>query len=270
MNLRATFLFVAITLGFTDPTQAQVQDFRFTGTLISSYGPNTAQFGTSIEGVVTLDYGSAPDVLNTHENSTYVGQYANWRNGAFAIDGFTGGDLMLGTNINGGNTIAIVYDYVYHYFWGSYRAGVIANSFNSTDRYLSIEIQTYNTDNSEGDGVAEISDWIPLADEYNHVLIRELDYTTGLWSSAVYSLDSFAPLVMNIVIDGLDTGIEDFEYEGQLVSELIEAASDSSKNHGKFVSRVAKLTNELKQAGLITDEEKEVLMEVAAESSLGK
>ena len=44
----------------------------------------------------------------------------------------------------------------------------------------------------------------------------------------------------------------------------------NAKNHGDYVSSVAQLTNALTKAGLLTDSEKTVIMNYAAQSSIGK
>ena len=74
----------------------------------------------------------------------------------------------------------------------------------------------------------------------------------------------------NIVIDGVDTEIADFDYNGTLVSELIQDAADNAKNHAKFVSEIAKLTKSLNKAGLLTKEERQLILNIAAQSSIGK
>ncbi len=74
---------------------------------------------------------------------------------------------------------------------------------------------------------------------------------------------------LTIIIDGIDTGINDFQYQGKLVSQHL-ADCAAAKNHGDYVSRVAKLTNALKKAGLLTGNQKGIIMDAAAKSSYGK
>lgn len=71
-----------------------------------------------------------------------------------------------------------------------------------------------------------------------------------------------------IVIGDFDTGIIDKQYEGQLISERIDECEKQAKNHGKYVSCVAHLTNELKRAGIITEEEKDVIQGCAAQARI--
>ena len=59
-----------------------------------------------------------------------------------------------------------------------------------------------------------------------------------------------------ISIDGCKTGVNDQLYNSQFISELIGQCAVNAKNHGNFVSCVAKLTNELKKAGVISGKEK--------------
>jgi hypothetical protein len=71
-----------------------------------------------------------------------------------------------------------------------------------------------------------------------------------------------------IVIDGCDTGVVDFEYDGLFISERIEECAMDAKNHGKFVSCVAHMTKMLKDEGFISGEEKGDIQSCAAKSSI--
>jgi hypothetical protein len=74
------------------------------------------------------------------------------------------------------------------------------------------------------------------------------------------------PRPVNIMIGGVDTGIIDTRYEGQFISEWIEQCAREAKNHGKFVSCVAHLTNDLKREGIITEKEKGIIQRCAAQT----
>ncbi|PQP35457.1 calcium-binding protein [Desulfobacteraceae bacterium SEEP-SAG9] len=71
-----------------------------------------------------------------------------------------------------------------------------------------------------------------------------------------------------IVIDGCDSGVLDSDYEGQSISEWIDECAADAKNHGKFVSCVAKLTNKLKKAGIITGKKKGAIQSCAAQADI--
>lgn len=73
-----------------------------------------------------------------------------------------------------------------------------------------------------------------------------------------------------IVIDGCDTDVQDQEYNGKLISDWIGECALDVKNHGKFVSCVAHLTNDLLADGIITSEEKARIVKCAAKSDIGK
>jgi hypothetical protein len=73
-----------------------------------------------------------------------------------------------------------------------------------------------------------------------------------------------------LLIDGVETGIDDFDFNGDSLSFLINKFAFDAKNHGQFVSKVAKLANDLKKAGLITGAQKGYLTKIAAQSSLPK
>ena len=76
-----------------------------------------------------------------------------------------------------------------------------------------------------------------------------------------------APL-STIVIGDVDTEIIDNLYEGQLISDQIAKCAEEARNHGKFVSCVARLTNELKREGIITKEDKQTIQRCAAQARI--
>lgn len=76
----------------------------------------------------------------------------------------------------------------------------------------------------------------------------------------------FSPTV---VIDGCDTGVPNvFFTSGCTLSDLIQQIGATSGNHGQFVSGVAHLTNELRKAGIITNNQKSAIQSCAAGASI--
>jgi hypothetical protein len=88
------------------------------------------------------------------------------------------------------------------------------------------------------------------------VIISDITVNGCLWS---------------IVINGCDTGVADtlvvVEDEEKRISEHIEDIYIEAKNHGQFVRGVAKLTNDLMKAGIITGEEKGKIQSCAAQAN---
>jgi hypothetical protein len=72
----------------------------------------------------------------------------------------------------------------------------------------------------------------------------------------------------HIVIDGCDTGVDDQDYNDSSISALIEGCANGARNHGAYVSCVAKLTNELKKAGVISGQEKGAIQSCAAQANI--
>lgn len=71
------------------------------------------------------------------------------------------------------------------------------------------------------------------------------------------------------VIGNCDSGVSNTLFdEGCTISDLIAECADGAKNHGKFVSCVAKLTNGLKKDGIITGQEKGAIQSCAAQASI--
>ncbi|MFC1591319.1 hypothetical protein ACFL43_02220 [Thermodesulfobacteriota bacterium] len=72
-----------------------------------------------------------------------------------------------------------------------------------------------------------------------------------------------------IMIDGCDSAVENHAFDdGCTMADLIGQCADEVKNHGKFVSCVAHLTNEWKKAGLITGDAKEAVQGCAGEAQI--
>ena len=84
--------------------------------------------------------------------------------------------------------------------------------------------------------------------------------------------------------DGIVNEIDECEFTA--VGEIIDPSTGCSilqlvpcesprgiteewKNHGKYVSTLAKTTNSFLEAGLITEEEKDAIMEIGATSNCG-
>ncbi len=121
------------------------------------------------------------------------------------------------------------------------------------------------------DGFATMPNpWQPLNLQYHWVRVEEYDYVTFEHHFAQFLLDSFDPKPLNIVIDGFDTGLADFTFEGQSVAAIISGYASSATNHGGFVSAVNKLAAKLRKAGLITKDQANLLGNKAASSTIGK
>jgi hypothetical protein len=76
-------------------------------------------------------------------------------------------------------------------------------------------------------------------------------------------------LSMTVVVDSCDSGVANQLLENACtISDLILACSDNAPDHGGFVSCVAHLTNSLRTAGIITDEDKGAIQRCAARADL--
>lgn len=74
--------------------------------------------------------------------------------------------------------------------------------------------------------------------------------------------------IRTIMIGNCDTCVPDKLYKAKLISDYIADCARTAKNHGDFVSCVAKLTNELIKAGYIIGEEKGAIQRCAAQASI--
>jgi len=74
-----------------------------------------------------------------------------------------------------------------------------------------------------------------------------------------------------VVIDGCDSGVANTQFtDGCTISDQIGVCEEGAKNHGKFVSCVAKKTNALKKAKVISGNQKGQIQSCAAQSDIGK
>ncbi len=72
-----------------------------------------------------------------------------------------------------------------------------------------------------------------------------------------------------VIIDDCDTGVtNEIVAEGCTMSDLIAQCAEGAKNHGKFVSCVAHLTNDWMKAGLISGKEKGKIQKCAAQADI--
>jgi hypothetical protein len=72
-----------------------------------------------------------------------------------------------------------------------------------------------------------------------------------------------------ILIDGCETGVDNHLLsDGCTISDRIAECAAGAKNHGKFVSCVARPTNALKKAGIITGQQKGAIQGCAAQADI--
>jgi hypothetical protein len=252
-----SLLFFSLTAGLATQANAQLVTYEFTGTKIEG----TAGIGNVVVGTLTLDVGAAPEFVEDYPQ--YGGQFAHWTNGGFSIDGMTdtgfGGGTSLGWHTQFWNNDQPLYP----------QSSTSIHAF--TDGYEKI-IQVFSEGFVPfGDGIANVPNpWNPYAEQKQFIELQDYNAVTGVLEWGRFSLDTFAIPTTTIIIDGRDTGVDDFEYEGELVSELLSAYASGAKNHGDYVSRVARLTSDLKKAGLLTGAQKGLIVSYAAQSSIGK
>jgi hypothetical protein len=76
-------------------------------------------------------------------------------------------------------------------------------------------------------------------------------------------------LAPTVVIGGCNSGVPNTLFtSGCTISDLIAHIAATSKNHGKFLSGVAKLGDALVAAGIITPAQKDAMQSCAAASSI--
>lgn len=121
---------------------------------------------------------------------------------------------------------------------------------------------------TDGDGVADEEDAFPMDP-------AESVDTDGDGVGDNADLIDSSILTPTVIIQGTDSGVVNtVNSSGISLADLILYADfncgEDAKNHGSYVSCMAKYLNTLKKSGVITDEEKKALQKSAAQSEVGK
>ncbi len=264
MFLRGAFL-TFLTVSLITPVQAQLAKYQFSGTRIEG----SEDYGTSIAGELTLDLGATPTDISLFPQ--FCGEQGNWNDQGFSIDAMTeSGFLFEGIP-------AADVDYETRFIVSdlpcfeppNFNRTYLTRFYYGPDSRWGITVYSNDT-SAPGDGVAEIpTTWDATSDPDAFVFMWFAIDSIGLYETVRFSLDSFEAVLSTIQIDGCDTGVEDFEYDGLLVSEWLSQYADEAKSHGQYVSRVSRLTKKLVKAGLLTDDQRELIKACASESSIG-
>jgi hypothetical protein len=97
-----------------------------------------------------------------------------------------------------------------------------------------------------------------------------LDPSTGI-SSAPQQFGAVRILgeTATVVIDGCNSGVTNSVLSsGGTISDLIAECAEGASNHGQFVSCVSHVTNDLKNAGTITGQQKGAIQRCAAQADI--
>jgi hypothetical protein len=77
-----------------------------------------------------------------------------------------------------------------------------------------------------------------------------------------------APQVTNIIIDGQETGVLDFEYEGKLFSLRLEEIAAQARNHGQYVRWVVFWTRRAHRDDKLDKDEMKAIRKAAAHANI--
>jgi len=95
----------------------------------------------------------------------------------------------------------------------------------------------------------------------------ELLSISGLGTGTIRAMAAI--LSATVVIDGCNSGVTDTVLtSGRTISDLIAECATGARNHGQFVSCVAHVTNELKQTGTISGQQKGAIQSCAAQAHI--
>jgi hypothetical protein len=83
--------------------------------------------------------------------------------------------------------------------------------------------------------------------------------------------DLSSDLSPTVVLAGCNSGVSNrMVSDGCTIADLIVACADDAKNHGKFSSCVAAITNDLERNGKISDSGKLMIQSCAAQTDIGR
>ena len=122
------------------------------------------------------------------------------------------------------------------------------------------DVANTGQEDADGDGLGDVCDDCPLDPD------NDLD-GDGVCGDEDCQPDSdFTPTVL---IDGCDSGVENVLLaNGCTLFDLIWFCADDANNHGQFMSCVVHLTNEWKQSGLISEQEKGQIRSCLAQADI--
>lgn len=73
-----------------------------------------------------------------------------------------------------------------------------------------------------------------------------------------------------VIIDGLDTGVENKTYQGKTVSYWLDELAAEARNHGQYVRGVALMVRKMHKANVLSKEDMKVIMKTAAHAKIPK
>lgn len=97
-----------------------------------------------------------------------------------------------------------------------------------------------------------------------------LDPSTGISSvSQEFAAVRILGETATVIIDGCNSGVPNNVLpSGGTISDLIAECAEGARNHGQFVSCVSHVTNDLKNAGIITGQQKGAIQRCAAQADI--
>jgi hypothetical protein len=133
----------------------------------------------------------------------------------------------------------------------------------------------------DGDGIGDVcdpdrdGDGVPNDEEIANGTDPDNPDTDGDGVNDGDDANNFSDVSATVSIEGNDSGVANqFFPDGETLADLVGAASAAcgtdARNHGQYVSCMAKYLNGLLKDGTITDDEKDALQSAAAQTDIGK
>lgn len=155
------------------------------------------------------------------------------------------------------------------------QAGTVGKAGDSDADGLTDEVEEdIGTDplnpDTDGDGIL---DGVEIA-AGSDPLISDLD-SDGDGILDIEDANDNSDVSPTVIISGVDSGVANLVFpDGRTLADIVGEASSActaaARNHGQYVSCVAKALNQLLQFDVITEEEKDALQSTAAQTGIGK
>lgn len=246
------FIAIAAALCFAVQADAQLTKYRFTGTVRP--GNSHPILGTTISGVVTVDEGTPAVPID--------GNFVRY--GETAIEFETNTGYSGASNDDIGTTIAGDWDVsAFQAIFGPYdTVQLVSFAVDETPTpysdapsgFLDQVTLFFGFAQNQQNGSAALTNWNPLSAEERRIDIDLLNLTPDIpRASATFEIVTFEPVPRKILVNGVETGIEDFEYRGQLISERLDDIAAAAIQYGMYDSWAARMLRRAQERGSVSE-----------------
>ncbi len=247
------FFVLAVIFVLAAPANAQLTKYRFTGTATGSSNP---ALGTTVSGIVTIDSGT-PLV-------DYDGTGLLVRFGETSISFETSTGISGLTSEADGENFSGDWDrpedgYQFTDYQTIQLVTFVSNDFPSAPasdepNQLSLFQFFVGYFERQQNNSAPLTNWNPFEADTREIRVTFFNVAPNIErASATYELDTLELIPNTIIVNGVDTGIKDFEFQGQQVSALLDKIAADAISYGMYDSTLARTFRRLQQLNIISE-----------------